>query len=522
MRLFTTVSGLRSSLALTAPEQTLGLVPTMGALHPGHLGLIKRAVSENELVVVSIFVNPLQFGPQEDFDKYPQSLEADLELCKQAGVDIVFAPTPVEMGLTEVGAHREADAFGNADHTGVVPPVAMTSVLCGPFRPVHFTGVATIVTKLLNIVQPQRAYFGQKDAQQLAIIKRLVKDLKLPTEIRDVPIVRETSGLAYSSRNQYLSSQEKADAATVYRSLSKAHNAFKQGIVTKDELIAIAKTELASISSIKIEYLDLVHPDTLTPLTQVETKGLLAIAVWLGSTRLIDNIILNLRQPIIAIDGPAGAGKSTVTRHVAQTLGFIYLDTGAMYRAVTWLVMHNGIDLDDSEAIAELLTDLRLDLIPGTNLNQSSAVIINDHDVTEIIRSPEITKYVSKVSALPVVRCYLVHLQQKLGVKGGLVAEGRDIGTNVFPDAELKIFLTASVKERSLRRLRDYHNQGITDISLEELAQGIEARDKLDTERKVSPLQQASDAIVLNTDNLTVEEVIAKIVDLYRLSVYLW
>ena len=169
MRLFTTVSGLRSSLALTAPEQTLGLVPTMGALHPGHLGLIKRAVCENELVVVSIFVNPLQFGPQEDCDQYPQSLEADLELCKQAGVDIVFAPTAVEMGVTEVGAVN--------NNTAVVPPVAMTSVLCGPFRPVHFTGVATIVTKLLNIVQPQRAYFGQKDAQQLAIIKRLVKDL---------------------------------------------------------------------------------------------------------------------------------------------------------------------------------------------------------------------------------------------------------------------------------------------------------------------------------------------------------
>ena len=162
------------------------------------------------------------------------------------------------------------------------------------------------------------------------------------------------------------------------------------------------------------------------------------------------------------------------------------------------------------------MTALRLDLSPSTNLNQSSAVTVNDHDVTEIIRSPEITKYVSKVSALRVVRSHLVTLQKNLGVKGGLVAEGRDIGTNVFPDAELKIFLTASVKERSLRRLRDYHNQGITDISLEELAQGIEARDKLDTERKVSPLQQATDAIVLNTDNLTVEEVIAKIVNLYQ------
>ncbi|TVQ48753.1 MAG: bifunctional pantoate--beta-alanine ligase/(d)CMP kinase [Gloeocapsa sp. DLM2.Bin57] len=511
MRLLTTVSGLRSSLEARTAEQTLGLVPTMGALHPGHLSLIKRAVSENDLVVVSIFVNPLQFGPQEDCARYPSSLEADLQLCEQEGVDFVFAPNSLEMGITAVGEVN--------NHTVVVPPQEMTAVLCGPFRPVHFTGVATIVTKLLTIVAPDLAYFGEKDAQQLAIVKRLVQDLKLKTEISSVPTVREKSGLAYSSRNQYLSVTEKAEAAKIYQGLIKAHDAFKQGIFTKAQLTAIVRAELNSISNLKIEYIDLVHPDSLIPLNQVEDKGLLAIALWLGSTRLIDNIMLRLRQPIIAIDGPAGAGKSTVTRYLAKTLGLMYLDTGAMYRALTWLFMHYDIDLEDTEAIALSLADLRLELIPSNDPLQATGVIINDHDVSQVIRSPEVSKYVSKVSAIPAVRRRLVQLQQELGVKGGLVAEGRDIGTKVFPDAELKIFLTASVKERSLRRLREYQQQGINNISLEELAQGIEARDKLDTERKVSPLQQAPDAIVISTDGLTIEEVINKIVNLYETRV---
>lgn len=500
MRLFTTVSGLRSSLAVKSPEQTIGLVPTMGALHPGHLSLIKRAVSENDLVVVSIFVNPLQFGPQEDWDRYPQALEIDSQLCAQEGVDLIFAPSPEEMGITDLG---------RSDITTVVPPKDMASVLCGPFRPIHFIGVATIVTQLLQIVQPNRAYFGQKDAQQLAIIKRLVKDLHFKTEIKACPIVREASGLAYSSRNQYLNSQEKAQAAVLYCSLTKAQKAFQKGVNDRNELIAIVEAELASVSDLKVEYIDLVHPDTMIPLTQIDQEGLLAIAAWMGSTRLIDNIKLRMRQPIIAIDGPAGAGKSTVTRNLAQTLGFIYLDTGAMYRAVTWLVMHMGIDLEDSAAIAELLGDLDLELNPHS-------VIINGHNVTAVIRSIEVTKNVSKVSALSPVRRKLVKLQQKFGIKGGLVAEGRDIGTNVFPDADLKIFLTASVKERARRRLKDFETQGITNVSLEELAKSIQARDELDSQRKVSPLQQAPDAIVISSDGLSVDEVTAKIVDLYQ------
>jgi len=508
MHLFTTISSLRSSLALKTGEQTLGLIPTMGALHAGHLSLIKRAVWENDLVIVSIFVNPLQFGQDEDCDRYPQSLEADLQLCTEAGVDFVFAPTPEEMGISDMSQNA----------TVVLPPVEMTSVLCGPFRPVHFPGVATIVTKLLTIIQPDKAYFGEKDAQQLAIIKRLVKDLNFKTEIKSCQTVRETSGLAYSSRNQYLNTREKAQAAIIYKSLSKAKQAFKNGIIIKDELLDIVKIEIDSAPNLKIEYVDLVHPDSLTPLTQVEEKGLLAIAVWLGSTRLIDNIILNMRKPIIAIDGPAGAGKSTVTRYLAQRLGFVHLDTGAMYRAVTWLVMQQGVDMEDEGAIAELLQDMRLELIPSHIPNQSCLVIVNDHDITETIRSPEISRYVSKISALATVRRYLVKLQQDFGEKGGIVAEGRDIGTNVFPDAELKIFLTASVTERSLRRLKDYQNQGINNITLEELAKEIETRDKLDTERKVSPLQQASDAIVVSTDGLTIEEVITKIISLYQIE----
>ncbi|ELR99312.1 bifunctional pantoate--beta-alanine ligase/(d)CMP kinase [Gloeocapsa sp. PCC 73106] len=508
MRLFTTVSGLRSSLAIKSPEQTIGLVPTMGSLHSGHLSLIKRAVSENDLVVVSIFVNPLQFGPQEDWDKYPQTLEVDSELCAQRGVDLVFAPKTEEMGITQVGQTGLT--------TAVVPPQGMTSVLCGPFRPVHFTGVATIVTQLFQIVQPNIAYFGQKDAQQLAIIRRLAQDLHFSTEIRGCPTVREVSGLAYSSRNQYLSSQEKVEATVLYRSLTKAQSAFQQGAVTSNELITIVKQELASVSSIRVEYVEVVDPDTLIPLTHIERSGLLAIALWIGSTRLIDNIVLRLRQPIIAIDGPAGAGKSTVTRHLAQTLGFLHLDTGAMYRAVTWLIMHQGIDLDDTGAIAELLSDLRLELIPDHNPTHPSSVVINGHNVSEAVRSLEVTKNVSKIAALNAVRCQLVKLQKSFGIKGGLVAEGRDIGTNVFPDAELKIFLTASVEERSQRRLKELESQGLTNVNQEELAREIQARDELDSQRKVSPLQQATDAIVISSDGLSVEEVTAKIVELYQ------
>ena len=497
--LLKTIAGLRSALEKYRKNQTIGLVPTMGALHPGHLSLIERAIAETDVIVVSIFVNPIQFGPKEDLARYPRQLEKDYQTCQELGVDLVFAPEVAEL-------------YQNSPTTQVIPPPEMTAVLCGRFRPGHFQGVATVVTKLLNIVQPSIAYFGEKDAQQLAIIERLVQDLNLPVEIRRCPIFRETSGLAYSSRNQYLSPEEKNQALALSRGLRTAELAFTKGEVDGQKLISLVQNELREM---EVEYVELVHPNTLQPLTQIRESGLLAIACKIGTTRLIDNLIFRQRQPIIAIDGPAGAGKSTVTRRVAQALGLTYLDTGAMYRAVTWLVMASEIELTDEEAIADLVSGIELVLIAedGTNLTR---VLVNNRDVTEAIRTPEVTKNVSDISAQSAVRQKLVELQRQMGEKGGIIAEGRDIGTNVFPDAELKIFLTASVQERAKRRLRDFQNQGETTVNLEVLAEEIQQRDYQDSTRKISPLKQANDAVKIITDNLSIEEVTAKIISLYR------
>ena len=502
MFLCITIAKLESELAKVTPGQTVGFVPTMGALHPGHQSLIERAVAENELVVVSIFVNPLQFAPHEDLGKYPRPLEQDRQICEHLGVKILFVPPVAEMGISEGGT------------TVVVPPSRMTSVLCGQYRPGHFQGVATIVTKLLNIVRPTIAYFGQKDAQQLAIIRRVVQDLNLRVIIKPCPIVREDSGLAYSSRNQYLSPRQKQEASALYRSLRQAKQAFIAGERNANQLLAIVEQALVQTPAIKLQYVQLVEPNTLMPLTAISKSGLLAMACYLEETRLIDNIILQVREPIIAIDGPAGAGKSTISRRVAHRLGLVYLDTGAMYRAITWLVGQKEIEIDDQEAVASLVQTAALELLPAENLHSPTRVKINGRDVTDAIRTPEVTAKVSQIAAQAAVRQKLVKLQQKWGEKGGLVAEGRDIGTNVFPDAELKIFLTASVEERARRRLLDLRNQGEIEINLLSLQQEIEQRDYLDTQRPLSPLKKADDAIEVNTDGLSIEQVTDKIMAL--------
>jgi pantoate ligase / CMP/dCMP kinase len=513
MLLINKIQELRSHLAIHRDKYQIGLVPTMGALHSGHLSLIKQAIAKNDLVVVSIFVNPLQFTPTEDLAKYPRQLEQDSQLCQQLGVDLIFAPDVNEM-------NSDGDTDTQFSTTTVVPPEHMAAVLCGEFRPGHFTGVATIVTKLFNIVQPDRAYFGQKDAQQLAIIRRLVADLNLPLEIISCPIIRETSGLALSSRNQYLTPTEKEQAAQIYRSLQQAETAFRQGESNCAALINLVEQKLNSVPGVKIQYVELVDPDSLQSLNKIEGQGLLAIAAYLGSTRLIDNIVLQKivlqkRQPVVAIDGPAGAGKSTVTRRVAQKLGLLYLDTGAMYRAVTWLVIKSGIAIDDQDAIALLVKDVNIELTSPNTADLPTVVQIDGQEVTTAIRTPEVTAQVSAISAQAAVRKKLVKTQKQWGEKGGIIAEGRDIGTNVFPDAELKIFLTASVTERAKRRWQDLQNQGHPDISIEKLAQDIQRRDKQDSNREIAPLKKADDAIELITDDLTIDEVVQKIVALY-------
>ncbi len=497
-----TLAGLGCFLDL-AGSSSVGLVPTMGALHAGHLSLIQRARQANQIVIVSIFVNPLQFGLNEDLARYPRQLEQDQSLCQQAGVDAIFAPS-VEILFPE----------GTKQGTRVTPPPAMTQVLCGRSRTGHFEGVATIVARLLNLVQPQQAYFGQKDAQQLAILQRMVADLDFPVQIVACPIIREATGLALSSRNQYLSDRQRQQATVLNRSLQAAQQAFQQGTLHTQALIQTVQEVLSQEPDLSPEYVELVDPVSLTPLESVDKVGLLAIAARIGETRLIDNTLLDARKPILAIDGPAGAGKSTVTRICAQALGLLYLDTGAMYRAVTWLVQQSGISLQDRVAIAELVSQSQIQLIPDQQVGLR--VLINGQDVTQIIRSLEVTANVSEIAAQLAVRQALVRQQQTYGRQGGVAMEGRDIGTNVFPDAGLKIFLTASVQERAQRRQQQLHQQGIPVVDLAQIAQDIGERDYRDSHRTHAPLRQAEDAIALDTDGLTIKEVAQQIISLYR------
>ncbi|MGL5060573.1 MAG: bifunctional pantoate--beta-alanine ligase/(d)CMP kinase [Microcoleus sp.] len=518
MRLFTTIAALRcylNSEKSAASDVEVGLVPTMGSLHAGHLSLIQRARQENAIVAVSIFVNPLQFGPQEDFQDYPRNLEQDRLLCDRAGVDVIFAPPAAEMlgNSADRGLKLADTQIHPSSLTQVVPPPAMTAVLCGKSRPGHFQGVATIVLKLLNLVQPTRAYFGQKDAQQLAIIRKLVADFNLPVEIVPCPIVREASGLAMSSRNQYLTADQKQQASALYRALQQAEATFKAGERKAETAIAAVTAEIAKVPEVQIEYVELANPETLMPLETVETAGLLAVAARVGSARLIDNIILRNRRPIVAIDGPAGAGKSTVTRQAARSLDLFYLDTGAMYRALTWLALATNTTISDAPAIAELVNSCYLEY----NLDPASFMMkINGEDVTEAIRSLEVTARVSEIAAHPAVRQFMVRQQQQCGKTGGIVAEGRDIGTNVFPDAELKIFLTASVQERARRRQLELKNTGRGELALAQLEQDIALRDEKDSTRKIAPLRKAADAVEISTDGLSIAEVIDRIVDLYK------
>jgi pantoate ligase/cytidylate kinase len=516
MYLFQTVAGLRSYLATCRARKTIdgqiGLVPTMGALHSGHLSLVKRARDENTWVVVSIFVNPLQFGENEDLDNYPRSLDRDLAHCEAAGVDAVFLPSVTEL----YGTDDLADKSGLFQ---VTPPPEMMARLCGAYRPGHFEGVATVVSKLFHIVQPDRAYFGQKDAQQLAILKRMAEDLRFPVEVVGCPTVREADGLALSSRNRYLAAEERAIAPLLYCGLQAAKARFQQGETARESLLEAVRLTLKQEPRIEAQYIDLVHPTTMQPLDAIETEGLLAIAAYLGKARLIDNLLLKTRRPIIAIDGPAGSGKTTVTPKVAEILGLLCLDTGAMYRAVTWLALEQAIPIEDEAAIAELVGQctIRLEKLEALADNAPTLrVWINEQDVTTVIRSPNVTANVSAIAAQKAVRMTLVEQQRAYGRNGGVVMDGRDIGTYVFPDAELKIFLTASVQERARRRQIELKEKGQGDFSLEQLEADIYARDQKDSSRAIAPLRQASDAIEINTDRLAIDAVIDHIVALYR------
>ena len=259
-------------------EKSIGLVPTMGYLHEGHLSLVHTAREQNDLVVVSIFVNPTQFGPQEDLDRYPRDLEKDRNSCSQAGVDAIFMPTAKEM-------------YPERFHTWVQVDT-ITETLCGASRPGHFRGVATVVSKLFNIIQPDRAYFGLKDFQQAVVIKQMVRDLNMPLEIVTVPTVREADGLATSSRNKYLTAKQRARAPVLYNTLKLGQRLIEAGEHNADVVHEAMVKEIESQPNTRIDYISVCNPETLAPVDKIENRVLLAMAVWLGNTRLIDNILV--------------------------------------------------------------------------------------------------------------------------------------------------------------------------------------------------------------------------------------
>jgi pantoate--beta-alanine ligase len=273
-----TVTTIEACRAWRAAEDDVGLVPTMGFLHEGHLSLVRRAREECGRVAASIFVNPTQFGPGEDLASYPRDLARDLSLLASAGCDVAFVPTSGEMYPPGFETHVEVGA--------------VASPLEGVIRPGHFRGVATVVTKLLNVVQPRRAYFGQKDAQQLAVIRRMARDLDMPVEIVGCPTVREPDGLAMSSRNTYLGPAEREAATVLYRALSAAREAWLGGERDAEELRDLMRAVLRSEPSAKTDYVSVGDPDSLRELDDVAGPAVVSMAVWIGRTRLIDNIVL--------------------------------------------------------------------------------------------------------------------------------------------------------------------------------------------------------------------------------------
>lgn len=275
------IKELRSTIKSWKREGlSVGFVPTMGALHEGHQSLIKRAVEENDKVVVSVFVNPTQFGPNEDFDSYPRDINKDLEICLSAGANVVFNPEPSEM------------YYG--DKSTTVSVSKLTDVLCGAKRPGHFDGVCLVVSKLLNIVTPDKAYFGEKDAQQVAVIKRMVRDLNIDVEIVACPIIREEDGLAKSSRNTYLSAEERKAALVLSRSLEIAKDTLKNGERDARKIKEFILNELNKEPLAKIDYVEIIDSDSLESVDIIERNILIPIAVFIGKTRLIDNFTFEI------------------------------------------------------------------------------------------------------------------------------------------------------------------------------------------------------------------------------------
>ena len=283
MKVVSTIKEVREIVkAWKAEGKSIGFVPTMGYLHEGHESLIKRAVAENDVAVVSIFVNPMQFGPTEDLASYPRDLEADSKLCEADGAKLIFHPEPEEM------YHDGFCSF--VDMNG------LTNALCGLSRPVHFRGVCTVVSKLFNIVKPDRAYFGEKDAQQLAVIKRMVDDLNMDIEIIGCPIIREADGLAKSSRNTYLSEETRKQAVILSKALRQGKEMIEAGERNPEVVKKIIRDTIETMPLAKIDYVEMVDFKTFENVTEITGEVLTAVAVYIGKTRLIDNFIIQIKK----------------------------------------------------------------------------------------------------------------------------------------------------------------------------------------------------------------------------------
>jgi pantoate--beta-alanine ligase len=285
----TTIEETSSRIAAArAQGKSIGLVPTMGALHAGHASLIQAARAEAGFVVVSIFINPTQFGPNEDLARYPRPFETDVQICTDENVDLIFHPTPEIMYPPTFKTYVEVNDLQN--------------VLCGKSRPGHFRGVATVVLKLFNIVQPDVAYFGQKDAQQARILLQMVRDLDLPVQLKIGPIVRETDGMALSSRNVYLDQEQRKHATVLYRSLEALRGRIEIGERQAEPLLRQARTQIGATPGARIDYVAIVDFKTLQPLDRLQGKVLVALAVYFGATRLIDNVLMEIPR---AVEGDA-------------------------------------------------------------------------------------------------------------------------------------------------------------------------------------------------------------------------
>lgn len=280
MKIVKTVAEVREQVKVWRKEGlSVGLVPTMGYLHEGHKSLIDRAVADNDRVVVSVFVNPMQFGPSEDLESYPRDMDRDAALCQEAGANLIFYPEPSEMYPEDFSSYVDMNT--------------LTGGLCGKTRPTHFRGVCTVVAKLFHIVTPDRAYFGQKDAQQLAVIRHMVSDLNFGIEIVGCPIIREEDGLAKSSRNTYLSQEERKAALVLSRSLKLGRELLVAGEKKAEKIVAAIRGELEREPLARIDYVEVVDWNTLEPVETTEGAILVAIAVYIGKTRLIDNFVID-------------------------------------------------------------------------------------------------------------------------------------------------------------------------------------------------------------------------------------